>query len=152
MKTALHQGGTNALNLYHDGWAVPGLGPELPTSSPSRDRRTSTASSSTGSRCPETSSTYAGRYDEGKTATHEAYLFDLEHTFFGGCNAKGDFVDYTPAGAHLRLPGGQGHTPGSGLDPIHNYMDYSYDGCYNEFTPGQVQRMRDAWLYFRAAR
>jgi hypothetical protein len=29
-------------------------------------------------------------------------------------------------------------------------MDYSYDSCYSEFTPGQTQRMRDAWLFFRA--
>ena len=29
-------------------------------------------------------------------------------------------------------------------------MDYSYNSCYSEFTPGQTQRMRDAWLFFRA--
>ena len=37
-----------------------------------------------------------------------------------------------------------------GLDPIHNYMDYSYDACYEEFTPGQVARAQDAWLFHRA--
>jgi hypothetical protein len=28
-------------------------------------------------------------------------------------------------------------------------MDYSYDACYEEFTPGQVARAQDAWLFFR---
>ena len=47
---------------------------------------------------PGASDTYAGKYDLGETLTHEAgHWLNLEHTFFGGCNAKGDFVDDTPA-------------------------------------------------------
>ena len=26
-------------------------------------------------------------------------------------------------------------------DPIHNYMDYSYDSCYTELHSGQTARM-----------
>jgi hypothetical protein len=37
-----------------------------------------------------------------------------------------------------------------GFDPIHNFMDYSYDQCYTEFTQGQAERSHDYWLEFRA--
>ena len=52
--------------------------------------------------------------------------------------------------ADERVPRGQGHLSEPGLDPIHNYMDYSFDSCYEEFTADQVGRMQDAWLYLRA--
>ena len=100
-----------------------------------------------------TSDTYAGRYDLGMTLVHEAgHWVNLEHTFFGGCNAKGDFVDDTPP---MKVPTsgcpeGKDTCSEPGLDPIHNYMDYSYDSCYNQFTAGQVARAQDAWLYYRA--
>ena len=103
---------------------------------------------------PGASPTFAGRYDLGGTLVHEAgHWFNLEHTFFGGCNAKGDFVDDTPP---MRVPTrgcpeGKDTCAEPGLDLIHNYMDYSDDVCYTEFTAGQVARMQDAWLFFRGS-
>jgi len=99
-----------------------------------------------------TSDRYADRYDLGLTAVHEAgHWFGLLHTFDGGCNAKGDYVDDTPP---MRVPTsgcplGKDTCPDPGLDPIHNYMDYSYDSCYFEFSAGQSQRMQDHFLFFR---
>ena len=39
-----------------------------------------------------------------------------------------------------------------GLDPIHNYMDYSFDSCYEEFTNDQAGRMQQQWLHWRLKR
>ena len=152
MKQALHQGGTNALNLYSTtagdylGWAYL---PDILTKPGQAylDGVVFDWESMVG-----TSTTYAGRYDQGETATHEVgHWFDLEHTFYGGCAANGDFVDDTPAEKTPTsgCPAGKDTCSKPGLDPIHNYMDYSYDSCYTEFTAGQTQRMRDAWLLYR---
>jgi pregnancy-associated plasma protein-A len=151
MKRTLRQGGWDALNLYattagaYLGWAY---FPGLPESRQYLDGIVVDWES-----MPGASSRYAGRFDLGHTATHEAgHWVHLHHVFNGGCNAKGDYVDDTPPQrtATSRCPEGQDSCPEPGLDSIHNYMDYSDDPCYNQFTAGQTARMQDAWLFFRA--
>jgi hypothetical protein len=153
MKAALRQGGDNALNFYSTtagdflGWAY------LPDITDKSGQAYLDGIVIDWESIPGTSTTYAGRYDQGETATHEAgHWLNLEHTFYGGCNAKGDFVDDTPAERTPTsgCPAGKDTCPAPGADPIHNYMDYSYDSCYTQFTAGQTQRMRDAWLLYRA--
>jgi hypothetical protein len=154
MKQTLRQGGDNALNLYlttaagYLGWAY--LPSVLDTSQAYLDGVVIDWET-----LPKVSETYAGRFDLGYTATHEAgHWLNLLHTFDGACGPTGDLVDDTPAEVKPTsgCPEGKDSCRGQpGLDPIHNYMDYSDDPCYTEFTAGQATRMQDAWAFWRAA-
>jgi hypothetical protein len=140
MKQTLSRGAPGALNYYSTtagaylGWAY------LPGLTPSRMYLDGIVVD--WESMYKTSPTYAGRFDLGFTAVHEAgHWLNLEHTFYGGCSANGDYVDDTPA---MKVPtsrcpvGKDTCLNDPGLDPIHNFMDYSDDPCYTEFTAGQA--------------
>jgi len=92
-------------------------------------------------------------YNQGKTLTHElGHWLGLYHTFQGdSCSGEGDFVDDTPPEETPTsgCPAKKDTCPGGGPDPIHNYMDYSYDSCMNEFTKGQFARIKEQVKQYR---
>jgi hypothetical protein len=86
------------------------------------------------------------------------HYFGLIHTFGeepGSCTGSGsdDEISDTPvqAGPTSGCPENRDSCPDqAGLDPIHNYMDYSTDPCYEEFTPDQQTRIYTLWDTYRA--
>lgn len=152
MKAALHVGGPNTLNFYVNnaggvylGWAT---FPFWYAADPLQDGVVVLYSSLPGGNCCGDSV-----YNLGDTGSHEVgHWLGLFHTFQGGCAAVyNDFVADTPSerSPAFGCPVGRDTCPGTGVDPIENFMDYTEDFCMYQFTAGQSARMEALSLQYR---
>ena len=110
-------------------------------------------------------------YDQGRTATHEVgHYLGLYHVFEPegdpdlpnppgeGCptgvpdcySDDGDLICDTNPEAYATYGCPVGQQTCESLDNIRNYLDYTDDLCMWEFTPEQVDRMRDQIATYRS--
>ena len=150
VKRRLHRGGAGTLNLYLQGGprdsAVLGWSrfPWQYASAPKLDGVSVNPASLLGGS--------ATGYNRGDTVIHEVgHWLGLLHTFQGGCSASNDLVADTAAEGQpsYECQTTRDTCTAPGLDPVRNFMDYSFDTCMTMLTAGQTARIDAAFEKYR---
>ncbi|KAH8832800.1 metalloprotease [Flagelloscypha sp. PMI_526] len=159
MKQALRQGDASTLNLYSVGFSSgTAAGGLLGYATFPSDYESAEFDDGVVFLYSSTPGGTTSPFNLGGTVQHEVgHWTGLYHTFNEGdlegtCNGSSDEVDDTPAEKDPAsgCPEGLDSCPSlEGLDPIHNYMDYTDDACYTEFTAGQIDRLQDQMATYR---
>lgn len=129
MRTALRRGGYSDLNIFFTPYLVPGGRCELPLPDP-----TSNDILMDGCLVKPQNEDDISEPEFNNVLIHEVgHWLGLWHTFDGGCEEPGDYVDDTPAEAYPSL-GDNDNCPEEGrntcpdrpgVDPVDNYMTYA---------------------------
>jgi hypothetical protein len=147
MKIALHKGRARALNIYTaqpvagiSGWAT------FPWDFEAHPRMDGLVLSK--------DMVYGGDregWHEGDVFSHETgHWLGLYHTFQGGCSGGDEVADTPPEASYAEgCPAGRDTCAGDGVDPIHNFMDYTDNPCTDRFTRGQRDRAVTMWNAYR---
>lgn len=162
MKAALRQGSYSTLNIY---FQTDLYGSILGTCSLPSDIGAAPVDPTTyvSDGCNVQAGTMPGGtitgYNAGKTTVHETgHWLGLLHTFEGySCTGDGDFIGDTPMQSTSTdgcptKPAKDSCPQATGVDAVHNYMDYSTDACYTNFTPLQQVRITNMWTTYRQGR
>lgn len=159
MKLALRQGTYAALNIYLQSDLAGGvLGKcTLPTDVGTKPAASTYSSDGCNIALGTVPAGPIAGYNMGKTAVHETgHWLGLLHTFEGySCSGAGDYIADTAQESESTsgcpVSPWKNSCAGSrvGVDPIHNYMDYSIDSCYTKFTAGQQARWQALYKQYR---
>jgi hypothetical protein len=150
-KRALRRGGADALNIYtvdggkYLGWAY---FPSGYASRPHMDGVIMAFGSMPGSTIPGSATTTWASRRRMRPGTGLGSTTRSREV----ATPRGDHVADTPAEKKpaFGCQVGRDTCLEAGVDPIHNFMDYSDDPCMFEFTAGQGERMQEQYLFFRA--
>ena len=142
------KGGANALNIWIVDFAYLGIA-TFPWDTPATRRSTASGCSTPRCRAARRRTSTSARPPRTRPGTGSGSTTRSR----AAARRRNDEVSDTPAQSSPTsgCPVGRNSCSLPGLDPIRNYMDYSYDTCYRMFTSGQSARMSQMFAAYRGS-